>query len=153
MLNHTLYSDIVDIQAPREWVWSILVDTTRYGEWNPFTHRVDTTLQVGDSIDLHVRMPIRGDRLQVETVTAVDRPERLAWGMKMGCNLLLKAERTQQLTAIGPNRCRYQTWDAFSGLLTPLVIRLFGTDILNGFNGVAYALQKRAEETWKKSAN
>jgi hypothetical protein len=152
MLKHTIYSDIVDIRAPRDWVWSILVDTARYSEWNPFTHQVDTSLVVGDPVDLHVRMPIRGDRLQVETVTAVDKPERLAWGMKLGCNVLLKAERTQLLTATGPNSCRYQTWDAFSGLLTPVVTGLFGTDILNGFNGVAYALQQRAETTWNRSA-
>ena len=39
MFTHTVYSDIVSIQAPREQVWSILVDTARYGEWNPFTYR------------------------------------------------------------------------------------------------------------------
>ena len=146
MFTHTVYSDIVSIQAPREQVWSILVDTARYGEWNPFTYRVDTSLLIGDPVDLYVRMPIRGDRVQVERVTVVQQPERLAWGMKMGFNWLLQAERQQVLTATGPDSCQYQTWDAFSGLLTPLVIKLFGADIQNGFNGVARALKKRAED-------
>lgn len=151
MLNHTIYSDKVSIQAPREFVWSILIDIPRYGEWNPFTYRVDTTLNIGDPIDLYVRMPVRGDRMQTENVTIVQPPETLAWGMKMGFDWLLKAQRKQVLSTTGPDSCQYQTWDAFSGLLTPVVAKLFGEDILNGFNGVAYALKQRAESRWAGS--
>lgn len=153
MFTQTLYSDVVTINAPREWVWNILIDTPHYGDWNPFTYRVDTTLKIGDPVDLYVRMPIRGDRLQVEQVTRVEPPGVLAWGMKMGSRILLQAERPQILTAIGPDTCTYQTWDAFSGLLTPLVTALFRHDIVNGFNGVAYALKQKAESSWAEEKN
>lgn len=151
MFEHTLYSRQVTIQAPRDWVWSILVDTQRYGEWNPFTWRVDTTLKVGDPVDLHVRMPKRGDRMQTENVTRVDKPTCLAWGMTMGAAPILKAERQQTLTALSEVSCRYQTWDAFSGLLTPVVTYFFEEDIVNGFNAMADALKIRAETTWQAS--
>ncbi len=149
MLQKVIYSDIVAIETPREWVWSILVDTAHYSDWNPFTFRVDTTLLEGDPVDLYVHMPIRGDRLQIETVSRVQQPEILAWGMTVGCQLLLKAERQQRLRATSPFTCEYQTWDAFSGLLTPLVTSLFGTDIVNGFNAMAYALKLQAESHWR----
>ena len=149
MFKKTLFSDLVVINAPREWVWSVLLDLPRYGEWNPFTYRVDTTLDIGDPVDLYVRMPIRGDRMQKEYVRIVESPSTLAWGMHMGSRLLLKAQRQQQLDAIDKTRCTYQTWDAFSGLLTPVVTGLFGADIVNGFNAMAYALKQRAEASWQ----
>lgn len=149
MFKKTLYSDQVEIHAPQQWVWSILIDLERYGEWNPFTYRVDSTLEIDAPVDLYVRMPIRGDRVQTEYVRIVEFPSTLAWGMHMGSRLLLKAQRQQQLDGVSPTCCRYQTWDAFSGMLTPVVTGLFGADIVNGFNRMAYALKVRAETTWQ----
>jgi hypothetical protein len=148
MSNYTIASDKVDINAPREIVWDILFDLKRYPEWNPFTYRVDSTLQPGDPIDLYVRMPIRGDRLQTEQMKVVDRPRELSWGMKLGFEFLLKALREQHIEKVSESSCTYQTWDALSGLLMPLVIGLFKTDMQNGFNNMAYALKTRAEQIW-----
>ena len=39
----------------------------------------------------------------------------------------------------------YQTWDAFNGLLTPLVVKLFERDIVDGFNACAHALKEYCE--------
>ena len=38
----------VDIAAPIEQVWDILVDLEQYQAWNPFTYRVESSLNVGD---------------------------------------------------------------------------------------------------------
>ena len=40
---------------------------------------------------------------------------------------------------------RYLTADAFTGLLTPLVVLLFGGLVRGGFNAMAGALRERAE--------
>ncbi|HVL01755.1 MAG TPA: SRPBCC domain-containing protein [Dongiaceae bacterium] len=145
MFEHTIYSRVVEINAPREKVWPILLDLKNYSQWNPFTYRVVTTLQIGDPVDLYVRFKRRGEVVQQEQVRIVQAPERLAWGMKMGADFLLRAQRDQVLTALDGNRCSYQTWDAFSGLLTPLVMVLFKQDIEDGFNAMADALKIRAE--------
>jgi len=148
MSSYTIISDKVEIHAPREIVWDILVDLKRYPEWNPFTYRVDSTLRPGDPIDLYVRMPIRGDRLQTEQVKVVDRPRELSWGMKLGFEFLVKALREQHLEKVSDTSCTYQTSDALAGLLTPLVVSLFKADMQNGFNSMAYALKTRAEQIW-----
>lgn len=152
MFPHTIYSDPVIINAPQTFVWEILVDLPRYGEWNPFTWRVDTTLRPGDDVDLYVRMPRRGERLQREQVRSVDAPETLAWGMVMGRAWLLNALRTQRLERIDAQRCRYHTWDAFEGGLTPLVVTLFGKPIQDGFNAMALALKHHAELCWRQES-
>ena len=147
MFEHTIYSRVVEINAPREQVWDILTDLKQYPQWNPFTYRVETTLAIGDAVDLYVRFRKRGEVLQQEQVRIVQKPERLAWGMKMLAPSILRAQRDQVLTALDDQRCTYQTWDAFSGLLTPLVMVLFKADIEDGVNAMADALKVRAENS------
>ena len=145
MLRRLIRSDAVEIDAPVERVWDILVDVDRYGEWNPFTTRVDTDLRVGSPVDLHVTLgPLKV--VQPERMEAVERPHLLAWSTKIGNPFLLSARRDQHLEALDDTRCRYQTNDVFSGLLTPLVMLLFGRLIRRGFNDMARALKARAED-------
>ena len=144
MFKHLISSDAVEIEAPIEAVWDILVDVERYGEWNPFTTRVDTDFEIGSPVDLHVALgPLK--LRQPERIEAVERPDLLAWSTKMGNRSLLSARREQRLEKLGEARCRYLTTDAFTGLLTPLVMLLFGRLIRRGFNDMAMALKVRAE--------
>jgi hypothetical protein len=135
----------IEIDAPIERVWDILHDLPSYEEWNPFTPKVESTLQVGDPIHLHVRL--RSPRLthRVEFVTALEPLRKMCWNMKMGARFLLYAERCQTLTEIAPGRIHYITEDRFSGWLTGLVMRLFGDAMQRGFTDCAVALKKRAE--------
>ena len=144
MFNLVVSADPIDIQAPAQAVWDILVDVGKYGEWNPFSTRVETTLEVGSPVDLYVDMGLFKIR-QPELVQAVEPPELLAWGMTMGARFLLFTRREQRLEPLGETSCRYHTSDAFSGLLGPLIVLLFGRIIRRGFNDVARALKTRAE--------
>ncbi len=134
----------VEIDAPIDRVWKILTDTSRYGDWNPFTPRVDTTLRIGDPIHLQVRL--RGERLmhRVETVTR-NQPYTLGWEMKMGTRSLLYAERVQVLTPLGKERTHYMTEDCFTGWLRPLVLGLFGHSMQRGFLDCGLGLKKASE--------
>jgi hypothetical protein len=125
-------------------VWQILTDVARYGEWNPFTPRVETTLRIGDPVHLHVRLV--GERLvrRVEVVTR-NEPYTLGWEMKMGARFLLHAERVQVLTRVDESRTRYMTEDCFSGWLRPLVLTLFGRAMERGFLDCGLGLKKAAE--------
>ena len=137
-------SEAVEIEAPIERVWDILVDAEQYGEWNPFTTRIETDFEIGSPIDLYVTLgPLK--LRQPEWIEAVDRPHLLAWSTMVGHPFLLSARREQRLDPSGANRCRYLTTDAFTGLLTPLVVLLFGQLIRRGFNDMALALKARAE--------
>ena len=144
MFHHVVNSDAMEIEVPVERVWEILVDLELYGEWNPFTTRVDTSLEVGSPVDLYVTLgPFK--LKQPERIQAVDPPSLLAWGMIMGARWLLVTRREQRLEALSETRCRYTTTDVFTGVLTPLVVLLFGGLIRRGFNAMARALKERAE--------
>jgi hypothetical protein len=135
----------IEIDAPVERVWNILVDLDSYPQWNPFTVRVDSTLEVGSTVDLYVRMKPNKEIVQREIVTVVEPNKKLSWGLTMGAKFLLFTDRYQVLEALGPNKTRYFTSDDFSGVLTPLVMMLYGKHIKRGFDGIAAALKERAE--------
>ena len=144
MFRHVVRSDPVDIDAPVERVWEVLTDFGRYGEWNPFTTRVDANLEVGAAVELHVVLgPLRvRQTVRIETV---EPPLSLVWGMSMGASWLLSARREQRLEPLGESRCRYLTTDAFHGPLTLPVALVWAGAIRRGFNAMAEALKARAE--------
>jgi uncharacterized protein YndB with AHSA1/START domain len=53
----TIASVVVEIDAPQQHVWDVLVDYARYPEWNPVHVRVETRLEVGADIVLHLPHP------------------------------------------------------------------------------------------------
>ncbi len=144
MFRRLIRSDAVEIEAPIERVWGVLTDFGRYGEWNPFTTRVETDTEVGSPVDLYVTLgPLK--LWQRERIEVVDPPRLLVWSNRIGHSALLSARREQRLEVLSATRCRYLTTDAFSGLLTPVVLLLFGRLVTNGFNAMAAALKERAE--------
>ena len=49
----------VEIEAPQAFVWEVLVDYASYPEWNLYTVRVDTRLELGADVVLHLPHPDR----------------------------------------------------------------------------------------------
>jgi uncharacterized protein YndB with AHSA1/START domain len=138
------YRATVEIAAPVEAVWSVLVDFPAYAEWNPFTTSVQCSLEPGTMVVMRVAMPGAGPLprhalTQRETLRRVEPPHVLAWALDIGMPWLLGAERVQLLTATAEG-CVYETVDTIGGLLAPLVNLLYGRDLDAGFAGVAAGL-------------
>lgn len=141
----------IEIDAPIERVWQVLKHVDRYGAWNPFTPRVESTFRIGDPIHLHVRLRAKRLTHRVEYVTR-NEPYTLGWEMKMGARFLLHAERIQTLTAVDEHRTHYLTEDCFGGWLAPLVLVLYGGAIERGFGDCAVGLKKAAESPGREDA-
>ena len=147
MFKHTVESDEIVIDAPIELAWSILTDTTTYGEWNPFTPKIETDFAIGSEVHLEVHFgKLKLD--QTEIMHAFEAPMRLAWGAgmyKIGSFPLVTALREQCLTKLGDARCSYVSRDHLSGLITPLVRISFGKAMRDGFNAAGNGLKRYAE--------
>lgn len=133
------------IDAPAGTGWDILTDAPRYGEWNPFTIRIETDFKTGSPVRAHVllgRLPVNA----TEHMDAAEPPTRLTWSSVYWSQALLTAAKTQVITAFGPDRCAYDTTDAMAGLPAPIVRALFGRAIRRGFEETAHALKARAEK-------
>ena len=146
MTSHLIESVTVEIDAPAELVWSVLVDYARYPEWNPFTVKVETTLEIGTKIDLYLPDPAKPGEtfLNREWVRAVDAPSYLRYdtGEEIPG---MHAVREQWVTDLGGGRSSYRTTDLFSGEIATYVHEQQGAWVKAGFDSVCAALKARAE--------
>lgn len=137
----------VEIAAPAELVWSILVDLPSYPQWNPYTVKVESSLRLGEPVNLFLPDPTRpGELLHVVEHLADFEPHRLlAWEMIASADNPDAARREQIIEPTGPNSCRYHTTDQFLGPTADQVMANHGPWVKQGFDAVALALKARAE--------
>jgi hypothetical protein len=146
----------LDIEAPINLVWSVMIDLKAYREWNTFIVDVDPRpdrIQIGSRFQLHVRWANGGSARSWETVTRLDSPasspgaapaarlvyDYSGWLAQAG---LVRARREQCLSQPPGRPTLYQTEEIFGGLLARFVpLR----DVQEGFERQARALKRRAE--------
>ncbi len=152
-MSHVIESVTVEIDAPAEFVWDVLVDYPRYPEWNPYTVAVETTLELGEPIDLTLPNPdgSPGTFINREYIRVVDPPRHLRYDTGDEMEGIF-AVRDQYIEPLGPERCSYRTTDTFSGEHAQLVIDANGQWVKEGFDAVARALKERAETLWAHRA-
>ena len=129
------------IAAPIETVWRALVDFEHYAEWNSFTPKIETDLAIGSPVTLHVNMPGKSRMVRTEWVNLLEPEKTICWGMHMGHPGLLCANRWQMLRQLDNGHTQYVTEDKMSGLLTPVVMALYGSPMQEGFQAVADGLK------------
>jgi hypothetical protein len=139
-------SELFEIEAPASIVWEILTDLPKYGEWNPFCVRAESTLEIGAPIHMYLTN-FWNDRvkLNIEYVCANDPEKMLSWGLTHTPEWPYEARRDQIVTALGPDRCSYLSIDAFYGDTGVHVMRFCGEWVAAAFNKTARALKARAE--------
>jgi|GEM_PF-288391 len=136
----------VDIQAPAEVAWQILTDLPRYPEWNPLIPRAVGRLEPGQDLEFTARVG-RWVRTQRQTVYEVVENRKLVWSGAEETPLgeLVRGVRTQTLTPLGPDRCRYTSTEVFTGPAAGLTRRLYGDTLHAGIRAMGEALRDRAE--------
>lgn len=144
----------IEIDAPLDLVWAVMLDTDSYGEWNPFVVRVETPtpLAVGNPIVLHVTWANGRGARSPERITALDAPTTsgdtttaimsyVYEGLPARLGLV-RGVRHQRLTQVGDGPTRYDTVEEFRG---PLVALAGPARVADGFRRHAEALKARAE--------
>ncbi|MCY1433354.1 Polyketide cyclase / dehydrase and lipid transport [compost metagenome] len=144
----------MEIAAPAELVWSVLVDLPSYPQWNPYTVKVESTLRLGEPVNLFLPNPAQpGELLHViEHLADFDPPRLLAWEMHSTADNPDAARREQIIEPTGPASCRYHTTDLFLGATADQVMEMHGPWVKQGFDAVALAVKERAEELYAVTA-
>jgi hypothetical protein len=128
------------IDAAPEKVWSVLLATAQWPEWDPSCEKIEGTVVLGAKIKAFSKLsPGRAFPVKVSALVA---NERMVWsgGMPLG---LFKGERTFILTRDG-ERTRFALREEFSG---PMLALIGGSipDMTEAFRGFAAGLKARAE--------
>lgn len=147
----------ITIDAPIDQVWAVMLDTERYGEWNPFVERAETAqpAAVGNPIVLHVVWANGRRTRSPERITALDGPSTdpatgtttavmsyVYEGLPSRLGLV-RGVRHQRLTQEPGGPTAYDTVEEFSG---PLVKLAGPGRVADGFRRHAEGLKRRAEE-------
>lgn len=136
----------IEIDAAPEQVWEILTDFDRYAEWNSFNVSMATTFEVGAAVRMEVALVGERTQMQTEYITTLEPGTKVCWSMNQPPAWLLGATRCQFLEPLVGGRTRYTSDDLITGILAPLVMRVYGRAMQRGFEAVCSDLKRRAED-------
>ena len=135
----------IEIHAPAERIWDILVDFAGYPEWNPvFRFGPDSSPEAG-RIKVTIHQP-NGRRYSFEPEVLRFEPEReLRWRGRFLLPGLLTGEHVFSLERSAGGATVFSHWEIFTGLLVPLLGHDLDTNTRKAFESYNRALKRRAE--------
>ena len=132
----------IDIEAPPQDVWAVLLDLPAYGDWNPFIVAAEGTAEPGERLTL--RMQVAGKSFTLRpTVHTRTEAQVLRWRGSVGVRGLFDGEHVHELQPI-PTGTRYVQRERFTGVLLPLMARTVDATE-RAFGQMNLALKQRAE--------
>ncbi|MCP4123610.1 MAG: SRPBCC domain-containing protein [Bacteroidetes bacterium] len=136
---------IIEINAPIEKVWEILMDFNRYPEWNPFI-QVAGKAVVGSH--LVNTMTVEGMKPQVfkPKVLVVDEAREFRWLGKLFLKGLFDGEHYFRLEKISSHKTVLHHGEQFRGILVRLLWGMISGKTQKGFESMNAALKLRCEE-------
>ncbi|MGH8283309.1 MAG: SRPBCC family protein [Gammaproteobacteria bacterium] len=144
MMQHELKVSI-DIKAPPEAVWQVLLDFPRYPEWSEFLVQIEGPAVPGSRLwvrlagtngDAHVFKP---------TVLQVTPARTFRWLGNLGVPGLLDGEHGFFLEYRFGGHTRLRQTEIFSGFLAPFLWRRLELPTAAGFAAFNHALKQRVE--------
>jgi hypothetical protein len=135
----------VDIKAPIERVWSLLVDFPGYPRWNPFVRSIEGNPSVGESLKVFIQPPGSGGMQFRPTVLVCEAKRELRWKGKLLMPGLFDGEHYFKLASSGSGVTLFEQGELFSGVLVPLFRRSLDGATRQGFVAMNEALKHEAE--------
>ncbi|MCC3774214.1 SRPBCC domain-containing protein [Streptomyces sp. UNOB3_S3] len=134
----------VNIDAPLETVWDVIVDFDRYGEWNPFILEARGKAEAGRKLWLRMQRPAKPrEEVHTPTVTVVEKNRHLQWSGVIRHATVFRA-RHEFLLEETASGVRLRQREDFGGLTMPLAGGMVWR-IEEGFLLMNAALKVRAE--------
>lgn len=135
----------IEIGAPPERVWDVLLDFNSYSEWNPFMADASLRPFLGGS-KLSIRFePPGGTPVRLSPkITEVEEHERLRWIGRLGIPGVLTGDHVHEIEDLGEGRSRYTQTEKFTGLLSGFAGKTIART-QEGFEAMNLALKQRCE--------
>lgn len=135
----------IDIQAPIEQIWSLLIDFPSYPRWNPFIRSLEGTFAVGRSLKVFIQ-PSGARGMRFRPTLLVLQPNReLRWRGRLFLPGLFDGEHYFTLEAKAGGGTILKQGEIFSGLLVPFFRRSLDGATRQGFVAMNEAVKREAE--------
>ena len=133
----------IEIDAPAEVVWEILVDLDSYAEWNPFITEASGEIRRGERLKIRIEPPGTRDATFRPTVLTAERGRRLEWLGRLLVPKIFDGRHQLHIHPLDNDRVRFVQREEFSGMLVSVVLNEEAT--AQGFREMNEALKERAE--------
>lgn len=140
-------STSIEIHAPAERVWSILLDFAAYPDWNPFVREICGGAQVGERLRVRLARTPTASVTFHPRVTRLEPLRELSWRGRLGLPRLFDGDHSFTLAPRPDGSVRFTQAERFRGLLVPLVWRRLAPNTRTQFERMNAALGARAEAT------
>jgi hypothetical protein len=141
----------IDIDAPAEMVWGVLIDFANYARWNSFTPRIGTHLPPDNPIGTPLRLFVPSMKgaaaaaFFTHYLRVFDRPRHLAWEHPPEPLSMHLTRRDQYLEPLTSGGCRYWSTDTFFGDTADELYARHGDWVQRGLDTIAVELKAEAE--------
>jgi hypothetical protein len=135
----------IDIDAPPEKVWAILMDFDAYPDWNPFITRIKGEQAVGGKLEAYLSLSEGKGMTFKPTVKVFEDGTELTW---LGIMFVPHVFDGRHTLRVEPREggSTFVHRESFSGLLAGLMMRFIGESTENGFRAMNEALKARVED-------
>jgi hypothetical protein len=138
----------VDIAAPADTVWRVLMDFSAYPEWNPFIRHIEGLSTAGERLSVLIQPPDQKPMRFRPRVQNARQGEAFSWLGKLFVPGLFDGCHEFILEANG-RATRLHHRETFSGMLVPLVWNKMQPSTRAGFEAMNQAIKQRAESISK----
>lgn len=133
----------IDIAAPREAVWRVLLDWGAYPEWNPTLRAIAGQARKGAKIKVSVASPVGVVPIAAEVIQLTANAG-ITWRSRLPLSGLLDRDHIIDL-ASAPDGTRVTQTQTFSGMLAPPTAALGAGTVREGLERMNAALKERVE--------
>jgi hypothetical protein len=134
----------VEIDAPAERVWQIVIDFAQYSDWNPFIVRAAGEPRVGERLDITIAAPDMKPVSFRPRVLDVEPGRLIRWKGEFKLPGLFDGRHALIVDPLDHGRSRFTTHEDVTGILLPFAGTVM-TASQKGFELMARALRERAE--------
>ncbi len=135
----------IEIQAPTNAVWEVLMDNQSYPLWNPYHVKVEGTLKVGEQLKLEIHKPNKSEIHIKPVVMDIIPFKLLTWGG--GIKGIFHGKHVFELQRLSEFKTRLIHRETFAGIAIPFAEL---DTIEEGYHLMNEALKKRVEASYIK---
>lgn len=141
----TELSTEIEIDAPAERVWKVLMDFESYPEWNPFVREISGKAEVGTTLSVYIKPDGGMGAKLAPSVVNVSENKLFAWKGKLGTSGIFDGQHEFHIEPVADDKVRFVQREEFSGILVPILWPMLKKNTKRGFEDMNRALKERAE--------
>lgn len=149
--NVTLLTSEIEIAAPSEVIWDVLVDFGAYVDWNPVEIQARGQAVVGGTLEHTGQLPGRKPMTFKAKIIEATPSRALAWKGKIVIPGLFDVTHHFEIDPLAGDRSRLRQFEHFSGVLVPFMRGML-RDTQAAFELANQAIKARAESVAARRA-